>query len=404
MNKEIIELKLKEIDKIIKNEYKNEEDIGVLTGLSGLMLFQFYYSKYLNINENADLGVNILEHIINKINDGYKTPYYCSGIAGFGWTLDFLELNHFIEIGSDDLLENLDGYLLVSMNSEIKMGNYDFLYSSIGHAYYFLNRFTNTKSAVLKEKYKDILLDFITSLKALSEKDGDKIKWLSVLSYEPTIKKGYNLGLAHGISSIVTILSKLHTKEVFKADVAPLLRGATNYILSFKNFRKESLSLFPNWVLQTGELEGQSTVAWCYGDLGIGVALLQASKTLNDSNLYEESLNILKHSSKKRTSKYSKVKNTALCHGIFGNALIFNRIFKETQLEIFKKASDFWLNEGIKIGSFSDEFSGYKIWNSYDENWSEKTSLLNGISGIGLTMIALLSDFDSNWDECLMIN
>ena len=56
MNKEIIETKLKEIDKIIKKEYRNENNIGVLSGLSGMVLFQFYYSKYLDICDNADFG------------------------------------------------------------------------------------------------------------------------------------------------------------------------------------------------------------------------------------------------------------------------------------------------------------------------------------------------------------
>ena len=83
MTKKIIEAKLKEIDKIIQKEYHNENNIGVLTGLSGMVLFQFYYSKYLDIPDNANTGATILGHIIEKINAGYNSSLYSNGIAGF---------------------------------------------------------------------------------------------------------------------------------------------------------------------------------------------------------------------------------------------------------------------------------------------------------------------------------
>ena len=403
MYKILIETKLKEIDQIIKNEYQNEENIGVLVGLSGMALFQFYYSKYLDINDHADVGVDIITHCIGKINEGYNTPTYCRGIAGFGWVLDHLDLEGFMDADSDELLQEIDHYLYSAMIADLKEGNYDFLHGAIGYLFYFLNRFRNTKSNTLKDKYKEIIFEFILLLENLSEKEGGKIKWLSNLTYEAT-EKGYNLCLSHGMSSIVKILTKLYQENDFKQHVETLLKGAIRYITSFKDNDNDAFCLFPNWILQNGEPEGQSRLAWCYGDLGIGIALWYASKTLKDENLENESLQILKHAAKRKTSKSSMVKDAGICHGAFGNAKIFNRLYKETKDNIFKEASIFWMNKGIEMATFDDGYSGYKMWNPDNEEWSKSTSLLDGIVGIGLTMIDHLANFDSNWDESLMIS
>ncbi|MCD2258058.1 lanthionine synthetase C family protein [Psychroserpens luteolus] len=403
MNKHLLEAKLAEISKIIETEYINEEHIGLMSGLSGMALFQFYYSKYLDIEDNANFGANILSHCIEKINHGYNSPLYSNGIAGFGWTLDFLELNHFIEIGSDDLLKDIDDYLYTALDANFKQDNYDFLHGAIGQVYYFLYRYQNTSSAALKEKYKSILLEFISFLENQSKKEEEGLKWLSILTFQP-IQKGYNLCLSHGISSIVFILAKLYEENIIKNRVAFLLRGAISYIKRFKNTEKETYCLFPNWVTQDNIPEGQSRLAWCYGDLGIGVALFKASKALKDNNLKTEALTILKHTTSRKTTKDTKVEDAGLCHGAFGNALIYTRLYRETSDTIFKDALEFWITEGIKMASFDDGFAGYKMWNPDNETWSKDLSLLTGITGIGLAMISYLSDFDAHWDECLIIN
>ncbi len=403
MNNDIIEAKLEEINKIIQEEYRNESDIGALSGLSGMALFQFHYSKYLDVQNHADFGVDILEYIIKKLNEGYSSPLYLNGIAGFGWTIDFLELSQFIVVGSDDLLKGIDDYLVEVMKANLKQGNYDFLHGAIGQAYYFFYRYKNTASKKLKNKYITILKEFISSLKTLSEQEEGKIKWLSVLTYQPE-KKGYNLCLSHGISSIISILSKLYNETEFKDMAAPLLNGGINYILSFKNAFSESFGAFPNWVLQSGKPEGKGRLAWCYGDLGIGTALFQASVSLNDINLKKEALIILKEAAAMKNKEITRVEDAGVCHGAFGNALIFKRLYRETKEEVFKVAMEFWITSGLEMGIFNDGFAGYKTWNPDDKTWYKDTTLLNGIAGVGLVMIAYLSDFDSDWDACLMIN
>lgn len=406
MNRELLEKKLKEIDKIIRSQYKNENNLGILSGLSGISLFQFYYSKYLDVNKHADVGVEIITSCIHKINGGYSYPTYCNGIAGTGWVLDHLQQEGFIETHIDGLLIEFDEYLHSCLVSDMKKGDYDFLHGGIGYAFYFLNRYGNTKSVELKRKYKTILLEFIDLLERLSEKDGeDKFKWKSELHLENK-EKGYNLSLSHGMSSIVGILTKLYQYDEFKVRTKSMLRGAIAYIISFKSKDSEVFSFFPSWISKNKENDGseQSRLAWCYGDLGIGMRFWHASKALKDRELADTAISILKHAAKRISPEKSLVKDAGICHGSYGNAQIFYRIYKEMGEPVFKEATEFWIQDGLNKATHKDGLAGYKQWNAKDKEWISSIPLLEGIAGIGLTIIDYLADFDSSWDECLMIS
>ncbi|MEM6719275.1 MAG: lanthionine synthetase C family protein [Bacteroidota bacterium] len=405
MNKELLEEKLKEIDRIIKSKYPEETQIGVLAGLAGISLFEFYYSKYLDIDDHADIGVEMLTDCIDKINEGYSYPTFCTGIAGAGWVLDHLEQEEFMDADNDDLLPELDQYIYTFMVTDMKNGNYDFLHGAIGYAFYFLNRYRNTKSAELKEKYKGYLNEFLDLLEDLSEDAGDgKTRWESELSIE-TKERGYNLSLSHGMSSIVGILTKLHVNEDFKERSEPMLKGAIKYILNFKTTKENPFSIFPSWV--TGKPEdddAQSRLAWCYGDLGVAMRFWYASKTLNDEELGNTALEVLKHAAKRTAVEDSLVRDAGLCHGSYGNAQMFFRMYKETGDQEFKDAFEFWMQDGIDRGTFEDGYAGYKQWKGVDKSWEPEVSVLEGIAGIGLTILDYLADYNTNWDECLMIS
>jgi lantibiotic modifying enzyme len=405
MNKELLEKKLKEIDQIIKSKYTEETQIGVLAGLAGISLFQFYDSKYLDIDDPADIGVEMLTNCIDKINEGYSYPTFCTGIAGTGWVLDHLEQEEFMDADNDDLLPELDQYIHTFMVTDMKNGNYDFLHGAIGYAFYFLNRFRNTKSDELKNKYKDILNEFMDLLDEMSEKEGeDMLKWESELSIE-TKERGYNLSLSHGMSSIVGILTKLHEQDTFKERSEPMLKGAIKYIMSHKTEEENPFSVFPSWITDKTENEnGQSRLAWCYGDLGVAMRFWYASKTLNDKKLGEDAVEVLKHSAARIKQEDSMVRDAGLCHGSYGNAQMFLRMYRETGDQAFKDAFEFWIQDGIDRAIHEDGYAGYKQWKGVDKSWAPETSLLEGIAGIGLSILDYLADYDTNWDECLMIS
>jgi lantibiotic modifying enzyme len=404
-NKKALEEKLKEISKILDIETTNNKQIGVLAGISGIALFNFYYSKYLDVDTYADKGVELLNESVNRINEGYQFPTYCTGIAGAAWVFDHLVEEDFMDAENDELLSELDEFLYAVMENDMRTGNYDFLHAAVGYGYYFLKRLKNTKSDELKKRYESYLLAIIEMLENTATKDENGLKWESTLDIETGIR-GYNLSLSHGMSSIIIFLSKLTHFDGLKDKATPLLNKALSFFLSKEYKSKDRAVFFPSWVLlkEDQDKETGSRLAWCYGDLGAGLALLHASEALNDNQLKEKALDVLRYSAKRTQPDDTGVRDAGVCHGSYGNAQIFNRLYKKTGEDIFKKAAAFWINHGLESAIHENGFAGYKQWRGKDEEWLPEINLLEGIAGIGLAIIDHLAEFETHWDECLMIS
>ena len=403
MNKEALAKKLTEIGSLLKTKYKSNEQIGVLEGISGIALFYFYYGKYLKSNEHEETGIEILEETVRRINDGYQFPTYCVGLAGAAWVLDHLLEEGFIDNDNDLLLTGLDAPLFGVMQGDMKKGSFDFLHNGIGYGYYFLKRFKNTNKQELKERYSKYLKQFLVYLEAMAIPGPNCLKWEATVDYQTKLK-GYNLSLSHGMSGIVVFLTKLWIIEDLKEAIIPILRKALNYILKCEFDNKTLNSLYPSYVSVSSDTSKESRLAWCYGDLGIGLAYWRASKVLEDKALNSKALQIMEHAAVRRASEKTGVLDAGVCHGSFGNALFFSRFYEETGLSLFKNATTYWMNDGLNKGFHNDGFAGYKQWTGKDETWQAELSLLSGVAGIGLTIISHLGDFGSSWDECLMLS
>lgn len=391
---------LKRIHDSLKNNINQNKDIGILSGTCGSALFFFKYSEYTNNHTDLNLGMDILEECIDKINAGYSCSTYCTGIAGYGWLMSFLEQNQYLDVNNDRVFRELNKHLNKIMISDITNKNYDFLHGSIGNAYYFFKQFENCKSLYYKNIYKNYLLDFLEHLRLNALKAKKGLKWISRINQKDT-DFGYNISLSHGIASIINFLSRLYIYPEFKAKVDYILKGAVEYILSFKKNNQDSVSLFPNYISSDGEESWPSRLSWCYGDLGIAISLWHFSKATNDNNLKKETLEIVRHSSIRKDSQNTKVFDSSICHGSYGNAQIFNRFFEETREGIFLEAAEFWINDGLSKVSEDEEYAGYKKLIP-PNTWEYDLSLLSGISGIGLSILSHLTR-DNSWDECLMI-
>lgn len=398
-----LQLKLLEIARITANSYMQYDDnIGLLAGISGTALFQFYYAQYSNNDYHADIGVEIITRCIDKINNGYSNPSYCNGIAGLGWAIQHLNSEEFIEIDCDDLLSQFDDYLYKNMIDDFKTGDYDFLHGGLGYGFYFFKRFKHTQSTELKKKYKNFLLKCVAELERLAIIDNDMAKWPDTLGLEKNIVS-YNLGASHGITSILNFLSRLHDIEDFKNSTKTLLKLGTRYMLHIYSKSQSDISFFPNAIIDENSLKYNSRLAWCQGDLGIGMSMMHVADTLNDSAIKNTFLDILKHSTKRKKQKYTMVVDAGFCHGSYGIAQIYNSINCYYPDIHFEKALNFWIDDGLKKAKYQDGYAGFKQMAGPGKKLLPLLSVLEGISGIGLATIDYLSNNKNKWDECFMI-
>ncbi|MEY8758521.1 lanthionine synthetase LanC family protein [Chryseobacterium tongliaoense] len=380
---------LKKIESIhtnIQNNYSQSPDIGVLTGISGYSLFLEYYKSSINQSENHFIDTEKLFNIcIEKINAGYEMPTYCDGINGFMWTLLFLQNNNFLENSENGILDILDKYIGEWVEVTIQKNNFDFLHGSAGYLSYFINRIKHVEG----NQKKDIEALIKLFIKGLSSRIKE-ITDYRLLKTDQDFKNRTYLGLAHGISGIILILSKLSLIHPFKNESLALLKNYTSFLTDTQNISQNKVSYFPSWLTQSTNIHNtQSALSWCAGDLGIGIALLNTAQNIHDISIKNQAIEILEHSAKRITKEQSFLESPGMCHGFFGAYKIFSRAYSLTGEKIFSTAKEYWLKKGLE---------------SINNNIPSDLSILNGQAGIGLALIDAYTDIDHNWGECLLIS
>jgi lantibiotic modifying enzyme len=402
MNYSHANVKLHEIANELKSSnYENYKDIGVLSGLSGIGLFLFHYYDYTKNKEFAGIGRDCIVEVINRINNGYRYPTYCGGISGALWAIEYLNQYQFIEFDSDGSFSDLDLFLLENMKRKSKNRVFDFLHDSLGYGYYFLKRYQTTKSTDLRKLYYNYIADLIDDLydSAMYCKAG--VYWKNGNPNLPP--ELIDIGLAHGQASIVNYLANVSACNIENKKVRELLDLSISFILDFKNYN--SISVFPKWIVLNSDSQNlnnaQSRLAWCYGDLGIAISLVNARRFFTKADLLKESTNIALKSCLRKSKEETEVVDFGLCHGCFGIAIIYKQFYSISGNSDFKIAAEFWLNEGLKTATFLDGLAGFKKFSG--SGYKNETHLLDGIAGAGLALMSFLSPKNLHWEECLMI-
>ena len=224
----------------------------------------------------------------------------------------------------------------------------------------------------------------------MSKKHQDNsISWES-LDY-PSGQKEINMGLAHGMPSILVLLSKIYRSNSDNEILIDLIEPGIGFLQKFSQKNTNSVSRFPTRIID-GKGIWPSRMAWCYGDPGIGLALIQIGANCCRSDWKSYGIEILKSASLRREKGNSLVKDACLCHGSSGLALIYYYAGLESDYEPFFETSEFWAKETLKYGKYKD-----------DKQFHQRFNLLEGITGEGLFLIAMLEGEKPGWGEGLLL-
>lgn len=86
-------------------------DIGLMKGRMGVIIFLFHYAEYSKCNVFKELTEELYDNICDLLN--VHLPYsFQSGFAGFGWGIEYLFENDFITGDINDILEVIDQKIL----------------------------------------------------------------------------------------------------------------------------------------------------------------------------------------------------------------------------------------------------------------------------------------------------
>lgn len=377
------------IDKLLA-DIRVHRDIAkhynVLNGLSGYALLQHYEI------EADDFLYSTFKRIVESIDKLRFSYVYGNGISGLLWVMNFIKESKNVDY-LDAVIETLNRILLETYNSNIN-SKYDFFYGNTGIVHYLIDYNFNSES-------KDLIKKFLLDLNNDTIKKREGSYYIQFENIKNQQKNSIDFGLAHGISSIVQVLSRIFKMGFENEIVSELLTGYINFLLSNKNNVQKAGSNFPSTFDSKGV---KSRLAWCYGDLGTAIAIWQAGDNTGTDYWKEEAEKILIQTTKRTTLNDGMIVDPMICHGTSGIATIYNRMWRNTRNSIFLDARDHWLGETKKFAKFADGISGYKYFNPIQNKWLTQFGLLEGSVGIALAFLQAESKEDIKWDRVLLIS
>ncbi|WP_081981624.1 lanthionine synthetase C family protein [Alistipes sp. ZOR0009] len=370
-------------------------DIGLLSGSMGEIIFLYEYSKidkkYLEYAEKK------FDHMYESIYNGNIFHSYCSGLPGICVGISYLQEKGILDKNSF-ISDEIDSYIELKLNKCFNDKNYDFLHGAIGIGLYFLDRFTSNKT-----KYGKILKDIINFIyiNAIFSREG-YVRWSSN-------KFGDNnsdISIAHGSASIIIFLCKLlpilDTTDYYRAK--KLIVGTVNFTLSLEQDTNIFNSYFPySYNLATKEKEN-SRLAWCYGDLGISYSLLEAATVLNNNQWHKKAMEIFNYSISRTELEKNFIHDASLCHGTIGIALIFYKLYIRTNDMKFLHITQYWIKKTLEFCNPNESIDSFKLYFEINENkWSNRTGILEGLAGIGLTLNSYNNRDNADWSKFLLL-
>ena len=380
------------------------EPLSLMGGKLGMALFAAYYYEVGKKQEFLDFAVTTIEECFEHIsNQEAVADTFCSGICGVAWVV-----NHFIQKGwieeDESPLLQFDEYLEDVGIGYFQQGYYDYLHGGIGIALYWLER----------ESGEEHLKTMLRLLEEQAIQDERGIHWqnmnLGLLYKDNVLKKEVNFSLSHGMTSIIYILTKVHEKGIEKELCEKLLRGVIQFIQHFPCETDEPAA-FPSSleIDEKGEYKktNPSRLAWCYGDLGMSVVMMQTGLQLKDENILNFAKEIGLKTLQRKTMEDSQLRDAGFCHGVFGVAFCYEKMFEYSKAPQFLEAANHWFEIGNKYLTDENPIAQYHSLDS--EDIPIEDTILSGSTGIGLVIMEKLgllkkTEGIQHWDRVLLLS
>ena len=151
MNKNI-----RDIARELESFASNSPNWGFRSGLTGISLFFFYYTRFTGEEKYGELANEYLGEVLSNAPD-YTSYYFASKFADIGKTVDFLAKEKFLEIDTAEFFDYFDKILFLRLKKDLGI-DFGFQSGMIGICDFFLKR-KNEQEAVniiLKHLYSGL--------------------------------------------------------------------------------------------------------------------------------------------------------------------------------------------------------------------------------------------------------
>lgn len=374
-----------DIHQFIQEEKQLLSSASYETGLLGYSLFYALLSRYTKEKSFLLLSERYCIQALDKLNNRdyerlYATDTLDSQIAHTGRFLIFARKNDLFDLDTKDYLLSLDHALAQLAPSKIEMGDFDPISGALAAGFYFLERAKDLENSLAHS----VLEQIVTGLRTKSKKTKNgSVYWSS-----PALHDRVYLGISHGSASIISFLCRVHALDIQRKATTILLRKAVDFLLNQYRISPYK-GLFANMI---GDEIDHMQFSLCYGDAGTALALLRASKILNN---HEKLIEITEHVLEDcltRTYEDGLTLDASVYYGAVGLAITFEQIHLISKDDRYLSRAKYWTNQVHNYQDTESRFVGFTS-RLDKESFLWNISFGWGILGIGSTLLAMDNHF-----------
>jgi hypothetical protein len=377
---------------------EHHEDPTLGSGTAGLSVSLAHLVSSSSDPRLTDQAMAWLDHAVAHLGSTHYPASLLSGGLGVAWAVAHLE--GFFFDAEEDLNADFDLQVAEALPHLARTFDYDLVTGLSGIGIYALER---------GPRGHHLLARVVDHLHDLATPESPGLTWFtppnrvtpSLLREAP---EGYtNLGLAHGMPGPIALLARTVEAGVALERALPLLEGAVAWLMAQED--PQGASSFPNAV-GPGLQPTSSRIAWCYGDLGISIALLSAGRRVTRPAWCDAALRIARRAAN-RTGADAGVKDAGFCHGAAGSAHLFNRLSQATGDALLQEAALHWLRITLDLRRPGEGIGGYAPWRpkpSPEVPAPHHPGLLEGAAGVALVLQAAMHDQEPIWDRALAVD
>jgi len=392
---------------------QNLSQVGLSRGLPGIVLLDSYLHQTGMSRPVVDDAKIRAEEQLDKLIDiaaGESLGItFFDGYCGIGWTMAHvarLLCNNNNTVGEEDPLESvddlIDSYLVNLSDRKVR---FELVGGLVGMGVYSLERLPSPQA---KRQVEEI----VRHLANRAEEGPQGITWRTdpqfIHQHDDFVTPDgyYNLGVAHGMPGVIGFLASVVAAGVYTEESRRLLAGAARWVLAHQ-LPAGSLTHFTDW-FEPGKPKNMPTrIAWCYGDAGVALMLLNAARSLSDKDLEDDAMTIARHAAGQSHENTGAV-DAGICHGAAGLAHIYNRIFQLTKDPELESATRTWFAKTLELRGHEHGIAGFKSFRPRSEEdtdpWIPEVGLLSGASGIALALLGCITDLEPNWDRAFLMS
>lgn len=377
-------------------------------GRAGISLFYAYLGACREDEPTLALAADCLDQSLQALSEYSMVPDLYRGFGGIAWTFEHVKDRLWGPLEDDPCLQVDDALATWSREGEARS---ELMHGLAGICVYALERRAQPSALELAE----------LAVAGIDERARRPGGWgwplppegashlMGTYEREPSPRYAEILpdlrqlvtaegvirpGAAHGVAGILSALGAVHAHGVAVERTGRLLRESISWFLE-QRLPEGSASVFPEFCHIRHSL---TQSGWCNGDLGIAVSLFVAARCLGEPAWEREALAAARIEATRQVDGIPEGNRTnpILCHGFAGRMHLFNRLYQATGEEAFAEAARFWLRETLRLQRPGVGFGGFAAFDN--GTLVPLRGFLMGSAGIGLALLAAVTDREPAWD------